>query len=183
MKIYTKTGDEGKTSLYGGKRVSKSDIRIEAYGTVDELNSHVGLLESLLTFDDQHSVLEQVQNRLFTVGSILASDPDKELPAPDLLDSDIELLEENMDAMDQDLEQLRTFVLPGGSQANSQAHICRTVTRRAERRVIALSYEANVPGIVVKYLNRLSDYFFILSRYIAFKSGHKEIPWIPRNKT
>lgn len=180
MKIYTKTGDEGMTSLYGGKRISKDDIRIEAYGTVDELNSHIGSLISSLPNMDQKGLLLEIQKRLFTIGSILASDPTKDLPTPDLLDSDIELLENAMDAMDAGLPPLRTFILPGGSDSNSRAHICRTVARRAERRTISLSGIANLDPIVVKYLNRLSDYFFILSRKIAHDLGHDEVPWTAR---
>ena len=180
MKIYTKTGDEGITSLYGGKRVSKDDIRIEAYGTVDELNAFVGMLIATLPTKSQKEVLYQVQNRLFTIGSILASDPDKDLPTPDLKEDDIEILENAMDNMDAQLPSLRSFVLPGGSQANSLAHVCRTVNRRAERRVISLSKVVELDPILVKYLNRLSDYFFILSRKIALDLGHDEVPWVPR---
>jgi len=181
MKIYTKTGDTGKTSLFGGKRVDKNDIRIEAYGTVDELNSFIAQLISQLHNIGEEENLSQVQRRLFTIGSILASDPDKELPTPDILDTDIVLLENAMDNMESELEPLKTFILPGGSAANSSAHICRTITRRAERRVITLAQEAEVPAIVVQYLNRLSDYFFMLSRFIAVKEGHDEVPWTPRN--
>jgi len=180
MKIYTKTGDEGMTSLYGGKRVSKDDIRIEAYGTVDELNANVGLLIASLPNDGQKELLFEIQKRLFTIGSILASDPSKDLPTPDLLDSDVVLLENAMDNMDAQLEPLRTFVLPGGSKSNSVAHICRTVSRRAERRTITLAGIAQLDSIVVKYLNRLSDYFFILSRKIAHDLGHDEVPWVAR---
>ncbi len=180
MKIYTKTGDGGMTSLYGGKRISKDDIRIEAYGTVDELNSNIGLLISLLPNNDEEGLLTEIQKRLFTIGSILASDPSKDLPTPDLLDSDMELLELAMDNMDAQLEPLKTFILPGGSTSNSQAHVCRTITRRAERRIITLSGIANLEPIIVKYLNRLSDYFFILSRKIAHDLGHDEVPWVAR---
>jgi len=180
MKIYTKTGDKGKTSLFGGKRVLKDNIRIEAYGTVDELNSFIAQLLSQIGETGQEELLGEVQKRLFTIGSILASDPDKEMPTPDVLDSDIQLLEDAMDNMDQELEPLRTFILPGGSSANSSAHLCRTITRRAERRVITLAQDADVPDIVVRYLNRLSDYFFMLSRYISNKAGDGEVPWTPR---
>ena len=180
MKIYTKTGDEGMTSLYGGKRVSKDDIRIEAYGTVDELNAHTGMLIASLPNDDQKKLLIEIQNRLFTIGSILASDPSKEMPTPDLLESDVDILENAMDNMDAHLSPLRTFVLPGGSQSNSIAHVCRTVSRRAERRIISLSDVSPVDPLVIKYLNRLSDYFFILSRKIAHDLGHDEVPWIAR---
>lgn len=182
MKIYTKTGDSGMTSLYGGKRISKDDIRIEAYGTIDELNAHLGALISCLPNEDQKGLLLEIQKRLFTIGSILASDPTKEMPTPDLEDSDIDLLENAMDEMDAQLEPLKTFVLPGGSESNSKAHICRTVSRRAERRVISLSNVSKVDPIVIVYLNRLSDYFFILGRKIAQDLGHEEVPWIARKK-
>jgi len=177
MKIYTKTGDTGKTSLFGGKRVDKNDIRIEAYGTVDELNSFIAQLISQLHNIGEEENLSQVQRRLFTIGSILASDPDKELPTPDILDTDIVLLENAMDNMESELEPLKTFILPGGSAANSSAHICRTITRRAERRVITLAQEAEVPAIVVQYLNRLSDYFFVLARYINLKLDKEDVIW------
>lgn len=183
MKIYTKGGDKGQTSLYGGRRVSKDDIRIEAYGTIDELNSHVGHLVSLLSSDiDQNELLTEIQNRLFTIGSNLASDPQKDLPTPDLTEEDIVKLENAMDNMDTELEPLRAFVLPGGSAANSVAHVCRTVTRRAERRMISLAGVEEVNPILIKYVNRLSDYFFVVSRYIAHKLNHAETPWVPRGK-
>lgn len=181
MKIYTKTGDEGKTSLYGGKRVNKDNIRIEAYGTIDELNSNLGLLISSLPNDDPKELLFEIQKRLFAIGSILASDPSKDLPTPDIMESDIELMENSIDNMEETLEPLKTFILPGGSQCNSIAHVCRTVARRAERRVITLSGIARLDPIVIKYLNRLSDYFFVLSRKIAQDIGHSEIPWTPRS--
>ena len=180
MKIYTKTGDGGETSLFGGSRVGKDDVRIEAYGTVDELNSFIAQLISQLDSEEQRNLLLEVQKRLFTIGSILAADPSKELPTPDLRLADIHLLEQAMDSMETSLAPLRTFILPGGSPANSSAHICRTITRRAERRVIALHKVAQVPDIVIQYLNRLSDYFFMLSRYIAATLGHEETPWTPR---
>lgn len=181
MKIYTKTGDEGMTSLYGGKRVSKDDVRIEAYGTVDELNAHIASLISSLESATQAEMLVEIQNRLFTIGSILASDPTKDLSTPDLRESDVVFLENAMDNMEATLDPLRTFVLPGGSESNSKAHICRTISRRAERRVISLSGIADVNPIVIKYLNRLSDFFFMLSRKIAQDLGHHEVPWVPRS--
>lgn len=180
MKIYTRTGDGGKTSLFGGKRVEKDNIRIESYGTVDELNSFIALLLAQLEDEEQSSLLLEVQKRLFTIGAILASDPDKEMSTPDILEDDILLLEKAMDHMENKVEPLRTFILPGGSMANSTAHICRTITRRAERRVISLSHVADVPAIIVRYLNRLSDYFFMLSRFISASNGHQEIPWTSR---
>jgi len=180
MKIYTKTGDKGDTSLFGGSRVGKEHQRIEAYGTVDELNAFIAQLMHQLDDSGQSELLREVQKRLFTIGSILAADPSKELPVPDIREADIQALENAMDNMEVSLEPLRTFILPGGSAANSSAHICRTVTRRAERRVIALHRTDHVPEIVIRYLNRLSDYFFILSRYIAVTIGHEETPWRPR---
>lgn len=180
MKIYTKTGDAGTTSLFGGKRLGKDDLRIETYGTIDELNSFVGLLNAYLYDDKLKNILFNVQNRLFDMGSALACDPEKPLLTLDIQESDIVLLEDEMDNMEQALEPLRNFILPGGSPAVSYAHICRTVCRRAERRVISLSRESQVDSMIVKYLNRLSDYFFILGRFIAKESGVSEILWVSR---
>jgi cob(I)alamin adenosyltransferase len=181
MKIYTKGGDKGQTSLYGGRRISKDDIRIESYGTIDELNCHLGHLVSAIPEGfDQKELLIEIQNRLFTIGSNLASDPQKDLPVPDLNEEDIIKLENAMDNMDASLAPLRAFVLPGGSVANSVAHVCRTVTRRAERRMISLASVEEVNPILIKYVNRLSDYFFVVSRYLAHKLNHEETPWVPR---
>jgi len=181
VKIYTKTGDKGQTSLYGGRRILKDDIRIEAYGTIDELNSFIGqLLVDIPTSIGQNELLTAIQNRLFTIGANLASDPQKELPIPDLKEDDIDLLEMAMDNMDESLEPLRSFILPGGSSANASAHICRTVARRAERRMVSLSESEEVAPILIKYVNRLSDYFFVLGRRIASELGHEETPWVPR---
>ncbi len=183
MKIYTKTGDKGETSLFGGTRISKDDIRIEAYGTIDELNAHTGHLLSVLSKDnDQAKVILEIQKRLFTIGANLASDPTKEKRVPDLTEEDVVLLENQMDNMEAHLEPLRSFVLPGGSIQNSVAHICRTVARRAERRMVTLSNSDFVEPILIKYVNRLSDYFFMLSRYLAYELGHSEIPWTPRSE-
>ncbi len=180
MKIYTKTGDAGTTSLFGGKRVYKDDFRIEAYGTIDELNAHIGLLNASLQEATQHYFLTEVQRRLFSIGSALACDPDKPLVSPDIHAEDIQLLENAMDTMDQLLEPLRNFILPGGDPLIAQAHVCRTVCRRAERRVIALDKEKSVNALIIQYLNRLSDYFFILGRYIAHSHKVEEIIWTPR---
>lgn len=180
MKIYTKGGDAGQTSLYGGRRISKDDLRIEAYGTIDELNSHVGHLIAVCGLVDQKMLMTDVQNRLFTIGSNLASDPEKNLPVPDLKEADIEALEAAMDNMDIHLQPLKAFVLPGGSVPNAVAHVCRTVTRRAERRMVSLAQVSDLDQILIKYVNRLSDYFFVLSRYIAHDLQHEEIPWIAR---
>jgi cob(I)alamin adenosyltransferase len=177
MKIYTKTGDDGTTGLFGGKRVSKDDLRIEAYGTVDELNSFVG---GLADHDGDNELLTSVQHRLFTIGSSLAADPDKQLITPDILPADIEALEAAMDQMNEGLPELRHFVLPGGHPAVSAAHVCRTVCRRAERRCISLNRESPLDLLIVQYLNRLSDYFFVLSRHLAHSHGADEVKWYSR---
>lgn len=180
MKIYTKTGDEGTTSLFGGKRVHKDDIRIESYGTIDELNSFIGLLNASFVDEGQNSVLEDIQKRLFTIGSNLASDPDKDMITPDILEADVVALENQMDFMDEKLSPLRNFILPGGNTAVSYAHVCRTIARRAERRVITLDRLSPVDPLIIQYINRLSDYFFVLSRYIGHTDSIPEIAWIPR---
>ena len=182
MKIYTKTGDKGSTSLLGGSRVSKANIRIETYGTVDELNSFIGLLRDFSSEDTgRKKLLIAVQERLFTIGSALAAEPGKSFSIPDLRDSDIQLLEDEMDKMDEVLPPLKNFVLPGGHQAVSYCHLARTVCRRAERRCIELAKHEEVSELVIKYLNRLSDFLFMLARKISQEKGAEEIPWKPRN--
>ena len=182
MKIYTKTGDKGLTSLIGGTRVPKSSLRIDCYGTVDELNSYIGLLRDQEVNTPRRDVLKEVQDRLFTIGAHLATDPDKEARQriPDLHTEDIDLLETEMDRMDQVLTPLREFVLPGGHQAVSFGHVARCVCRRAERLVIHLREESPVEDLVVMYLNRLSDYLFVLSRAMAHDLGVAEVTWKPR---
>lgn len=180
MKIYTKKGDEGTTQLIGGNRVSKAEIRIDAYGTVDELNSFVGFLRDQQIASLYVEQLVEVQDRLFTLGSLLASEPGVKMELPLLKTADIELLEQWIDEMDQELEPMRSFVLPGGHQAVSAAHICRTVCRRAERQVVALSNHGEIPELSLKYLNRLSDYLFVLGRKITYDLKVKETPWKPR---
>jgi cob(I)alamin adenosyltransferase len=182
MKIYTKTGDKGQTSLIGGTRVPKSDVRIEAYGTVDELNSYIGLVRDQAVNLPRRDLLKEVQDRLFTVGASLATDPAKagKKPIPDLLETDIALLESEMDKMDAELPELRHFVLPGGHQSVSYCHLARTVCRRAERAVIRLEDTEPVDDLVVKYLNRLSDYLFVLSRKMAQDLQAEEVKWFPR---
>ncbi len=184
MKIYTKTGDQGTTALFGGKRVAKSDLRIEAYGTVDELNVYVGLVADTIQNAAQQQFLRAIQERLFTVGSSLAADPEKEttLIKPDLLPEDLEAIEQAIDAMDTQLPPLKNFILPGGHTTVSFAHLARVVCRRAERHVVALAEVSSVDPIVMRYLNRLSDYFFTLSRLIAHELNVPEIPWNPRKK-
>jgi cob(I)alamin adenosyltransferase len=196
IKIYTKTGDKGATSLIGGTKVPKSHLRIESYGTVDELNSFIGLLGDHLdliastsppaitaAFADTHSQLREIQDRLFTIGSSLACDPEKEtkMSIPDLREQDVETLEQNIDSMDGQLPPMKAFILPGGHIAVSTAHIARCVCRRAERSCVRMQEEQLlVEPLVIRYLNRLSDYFFVLSRYIAHLLQADETPWKPR---
>ena len=180
FKIYTKTGDSGETGLFGGKRIPKYDLRIEAYGTVDELNSYIGLIRDTIGDADARKVLKEVQDRLFTIGSNLASDPDKEMATPDIQPSDIELLENEMDNMDTHLPALKNFILPGGHTTVSFCHLGRTVCRRAERRVVELATVAEVSAILVRYLNRLSDYLFVVSRKVAQDEGADEVTWTAR---
>jgi len=180
FKIYTKTGDLGKTSLIGGTKVPKSNIRIEAYGTVDELNSFVGLTADQLAHEPSKNILKEIQDRLFTIGSSLACDPDKEskLKIPDLKESDITLLENEIDKMNEELEDMKSFILPGGHVAISTAHVTRCVCRRVER--ICVNMQENdlfVDPLVIKYLNRLSDYLFVLARYAGHLLGVEDIPW------
>ena len=180
FKIYTKTGDKGETGLFGGKRLPKYHLRIEAYGTVDELNAHLGLVRDSLVDEATRSFLKEIQDRLFTVGANLASDPDKAMSTPDLLDTDIEALEQQMDQMDAHLPPLKNFILPGGHPSVSYCHIARTVCRRAERQVVALAANEPVEEILLRYLNRLSDYLFVLSRKMAQDLGVEEVSWFAR---
>ncbi|HET9429648.1 MAG TPA: cob(I)yrinic acid a,c-diamide adenosyltransferase [Chitinophagaceae bacterium] len=183
MKIYTKTGDKGSTSLIGGTKVPKSDLRIEAYGTVDELNSYIGLCRDLLTDMDSRNMLQEIQDRLFTIGSSLACDPDKEprMKIPDLKEGDVILLEKAMDEMDKVIPTMKSFVLPGGHSTVSHLHIARCICRRAERSCVRLEKEGRESApMILKYLNRLSDYLFVLSRYTGHLLNAPEIPWKPR---
>jgi cob(I)alamin adenosyltransferase len=186
IKIYTKTGDLGKTSLIGGTRVPKSHLRIESYGTVDELNSFIGFLYDQLTTESLKNTLREIQDRLFTIGSSLACDPEKEpkMKLPDLLEEDVALLEKEIDDMNKALKPMKSFILPGGSMAVSSAHITRCVCRRAERNCVnMLEHEMFVDPLIIKYLNRLSDYLFVLARYIAHLTGVSEIEWKARIST
>lgn len=181
MKIYTKTGDKGKTSLIGGTRLSKAHIRIDAYGTVDELNSYIGLLRDQPVNENRRELLKEIQDRLFTIGSHLASEPEQTKKIlPDLVENDTALLEKEMDQIDAKVPPLRSFVLPGGHQSVSFGHIARTVCRRAERAVIALEQEEEVEEIVIRYLNRLSDYLFMLCRMMTYELKIEEVTWKPR---
>jgi cob(I)alamin adenosyltransferase len=181
MKIYTKKGDTGTTQLIGGLRVPKHNLRIESYGTVDELNSWLGLIRDSVVDEHSKDLLKEIQDRLFTIGSLLASDPESSrMKLPDLHEQDVELLEKEMDGMDEVLPPLKTFVLPGGNPVNSMCHIARCVCRRTERLVVQLSESEKVEPIILKYLNRLSDYLFVLSRKISFDAKSEEVPWKPR---
>lgn len=180
MKIYTKKGDLGQTSLIGGKRVSKHDLRIESYGTVDELNSYLGVLRDHDIHQDYRSFLVEIQQLLFTIGSHLAVSPEgTSMKLPELKESHVVALEEQIDSMDAALPPMRFFVLPGGDLAVSFCHVARCVCRRAERLVVHLSTLDQVDPIILQYLNRLSDYLFTLSRKIAFDKNAPEQPWIP----
>ncbi len=210
FKIYTRTGDKGKTALIGGTKVPKSNIRIESYGTVDELNSFIGLLNDQLTgvlpdppLPDSSLIgspvssppashlsatavsglLREIQDRLFTIGASLACDPDKEsrLKIPDLKEEDIDLLEKEIDRMNEVLPDMKSFILPGGHVAVSTAHITRCVCRRAERICVQMQeQQLFIEPVVLKYLNRLSDYLFVLARWIGHVLNAPEIPWKPR---
>jgi cob(I)alamin adenosyltransferase len=183
LKIYTKTGDKGTTSLIGGTKVPKNNLRIEAYGTIDELNSFVGLLGDLLPGGPEKSLLKEIQDRLFTIGAALACDPDKDiaLKIPDLKEEDVLLLEKEIDRMNATLPEMKSFILPGGHPAVSNAHICRCVCRRAERACVALEQTgAAAEPLILQYLNRLSDYFFVLARFTGQRLGIPEAIWKPR---
>lgn len=183
LKIYTKTGDTGETALIGGTKVPKSHIRIETYGTVDELNSHIGFCGDQLTHENSKLNLKEIQDRLFTIGSSLACDPDREplMKIPDLKESDIEWLEKEIDLMNEQMPRMTSFILPGGHMAVSSLHIARCVCRRAERLCVQMQQEQlYIESRVIKYLNRLSDYLFVLSRFTAHVMGIPEIPWKAR---
>lgn len=181
FKIYTKTGDKGQTSLLGGTRLPKQHIRIEAYGTVDELNSHIGLLRDVCSEEADVQLLISIQDRLFTIGSHLAADPEKnKMALPPLFEDDVALLETAIDAIDAAVPEMKSFVLPGGHVHVSYCHIARCVCRRAERAVLRLAENEAVEELQIKYLNRLSDYLFMLSRKLSHNLNAKEIAWVPK---
>jgi cob(I)alamin adenosyltransferase len=183
FKIYTKTGDNGTTGLIGGTRISKHHIRIEAYGTIDELNSWIGFLGDAWSDSEMNKTLKEIQDRLFTIGSSLACDPEKEtkMHIPDLHAEDIIFLEKEIDRMHEALPELKHFVLPGGNAIASNCHVVRCVCRRAERICVAMREEGQfIEESVLIYLNRLSDFLFVLSRYILFKNNGTETIWEPR---
>ena len=180
MKIYTKTGDGGETSLLGGKRVNKSHLRIDAYGTIDELNAFIGLLGDQEVNQKRKAPIKKIQDILFVIGATLASDPEKNsIKKPVLSKECITFLEEAIDDMEAGLAPLKHFLLPGGHQAVSFSHVARTVCRRAERCVVALKETSQVENMILEFLNRLSDYLFVLGRQISKELNVKEIAWIP----
>jgi len=182
-KIYTKTGDKGKTALIGGTKVPKSHLRIETYGTVDELNSYIGLVNDHITDAATNTLLKEIQDRLFTIGASLATDPEKEtgMSIPDLKAEDVQLLEKSMDAMNEELPVMKSFILPGGHVAVSTCHVARCVCRRAERLCVGMQEEGLfIEPLVLQYTNRLSDYLFVLARWIGHKLGVPEVTWKPR---
>lgn len=190
MKIYTKTGDKGTTALFGGTRVPKSHLRIDAYGTVDELNSHIGLVKDTYANAEANELLNRIQDRLFTVGAILATDPEKaklkngkeRLSIPKISETDIENLEKAIDLMNEELPPMTHFILPGGHPTVSHCHIARCVCRRGERLATALYNLESFDEDVLKYLNRLSDYLFVLARKISKDVNADEVKWIPNKE-
>ena len=183
FKIYTKTGDKGATSLIGGQRVSKSHIRIESYGTVDELNSWLGVVQDQCGLEQVSGWLREVQDRLFTLGAELATSPEKDvkMKLPDLHESDVSWLEARMDEMNEVLPEMRSFIIPGGCLPASGAHVARCVCRRAERLCVAMQEGGeHIDALIIRYLNRLSDFLFVLARYIGHQQGAAELPWRAR---
>ncbi|WP_299429598.1 cob(I)yrinic acid a,c-diamide adenosyltransferase [uncultured Maribacter sp.] len=190
MKIYTKTGDKGTSALFGGTRVPKHHIRLDSYGTIDELNSWIGLIRDQEIDSISKQTLLTIQDKLFTVGAILATDPEKailkngkeRLSIPKISDVDITFLEDNMDTMETQLPQMTHFILPGGHTTVSYCHIARTVCRRAERMISFLNENEPTDGNVLSFINRLSDYLFVLARKLSFDLKAEEIKWIPEKK-
>lgn len=178
MKIYTKKGDKGTTALYGGKRVSKAELRIESYGTVDELNSFLGLVATYMEEKEYTDLMHSIQSRLFDLGTHLAAEPGKKnLILPEITEAHITQLENYIDKMNEALPELKFFILPGGNKAASIAHVARTVCRRAERSVVRLAENENINPVLVQYLNRLSDFLFVLARKLANDANEAEIVW------
>lgn len=183
FKIYTKTGDLGKTSLIGGTKVPKSHLRIESYGTVDELNSYIGLANDTFTYKAVNAKLKEIQDRLFTIGSSLACDPEKvpQMKIPDLKEEDVKLLEDDIDNMNSELPEMKSFIIPGGHPAISHFHVARCICRRAERICVHMQEEdLFIDPLVIKYLNRLSDYLFVVARYAGLTLNVQDQPWKAR---
>tara|TARA_B100000674_G_scaffold451644_1_gene422588 strand:- start:3358 stop:3933 length:576 start_codon:yes stop_codon:yes gene_type:complete len=181
MKVYTKTGDLGETSLLGGSRISKAELQIESYGTIDELNSYIGLIRDQVWKRPLLKELIEIQDRLFTISSHLANDKKKNrIKLPEIYEKDVQRLEIEIDKMDNQLTRMNAFILPGGHTLVSYTHIARCVCRRAERKVVRLSENWEISPVIIKYLNRLSDYLFILGRKLSKDLGADEIEWKPR---
>jgi len=183
FKIYTKTGDKGTTSLIGGVRVPKNHIRIESYDTIDKLNSYLGVVNDTTQHEKISVWIKEIQDRLFTIGSVLATAPNKEISMklPDVHVEDVQWLEQRIDEMNEQLPEMRSFILPGGHLAASSCHVARCVCRRAERICVAmLELNEEVPDLVIQYLNRLSDFLFVLARFIAHENGAADVPWTAR---
>ena len=180
--IYTKTGDNGTTSLVGGVRVSKTHVRLEAYGTIDELNSGIGMLVSIIEINEDKELLQFVQHKLFSLGSYLATDTNqtKLNIASNIGEEDVFKIENSIDSIDAQLPQLKGFILPGGTCAAAVAHVCRTVCRRTERCILALAETTEIDRVIIEYVNRLSDYFYVLARKLNFMAGVDEILWQKR---
>lgn len=177
MKIYTKTGDDGTTGLYSGERIQKDDIRIEAYGTVDELNSYLGWIAGMKPTYLDLDFIQSIQSQLFNIGSHLAAGENNPYPLPEIQSALTQILENEMDRMNEQMPKLRSFILPGGTPTNGIIHVARTVCRRAERRVVTFSRSSKVDTQIIIFLNRLSDYLFVLSRYDCHMNNVTEIPW------
>lgn len=182
MKIYTKKGDRGETSLYGGERVPKSSKRIDAYGTVDELNSWLGLILGHTQSEVVSDALKSIQEHLFILGADLATPSGTDTRITRIEESHVQMLEHTIDEMNKDLPELKNFILPGGSASGSRLHVARTICRRAERAVVACSKQDAVSGLTIKYLNRLSDFLFVSARYENKLASTPETTWQPRKK-
>ena len=181
MKIYTKTGDQGTTGLFGGTRVSKADDRVETYGTVDELNAHIGLVRDQKVNRERQAIFQEIQENLFNIGALLAADPAQDnLKLPRVEASDVQHLEQQMDEMDETLPNMRYFILPGGHPSVSIGHVARCVCRRAERQVVRFSEQNTVDPFIIIYLNRLSDWLFVFTRTMGQELSVEEIPWKPK---
>ncbi|MDT8323023.1 MAG: cob(I)yrinic acid a,c-diamide adenosyltransferase [Bacteroidota bacterium] len=178
MKIYTGTGDQGKTALFGGRRVGKDNVRIEAYGTVDELNAHLGFARASAVHEELHTLIETLQNELFTLGADLATPIDsKNVNVQRITDAHIEVMESRIDALEEKLNPIRFFILPGGTETAARLHICRTIARRAERGIVHLSTREEINERDLRYINRLSDFLFVLARYANHTAGEKDLQW------
>ena len=182
MKIYTRGGDDGSTGLYGGARVSKADLRVDAYGAVDELNAMLGWVRATETSDNVDAILARAQDTCFRLGAWLASQPGRDPGVPAVSEEDVEILEASIDAMEAQLEGLKTFILPGGCEAASRLHIARTVCRRAERRIVALAEQTEVEGVFIRWVNRVSDLLFVQARWENRRAGVRDEPWPPRGE-